>query len=348
MSRRNNAAAAGPIEDGDPYSNEKTARRHHILPTYNHNGHKVTPGIKPEGESGRKGIHPLHFLKITGRSTSKVSMIVNILWPFVPAAIAVHYADKEQHATIFALSYLGIIPAANLLGFAGQELARKLNKVFGILLEVTLGSVVEIVLFMILIKKDNGSGNFVPVIQAAILGSILTNLLLCLGLCFFVGGLRNDEQSFHEAISEVGSGLLLVAAFALLIPSAFNAALLSFTSTEGEEAFTPDMLRENTLKISQATAIVLLVAFLIFMFFNARSNHGIFDEVLEIDEQNDRDKHKDLTKSKLTFTECVVAISLSLALVSLLAVFLVEQIEPIVERGVPDAFMGLILVWTAV
>lgn len=63
-----------------------------------------------------------------------------------------------------------MVPTANLLGFAGQELARKLPKVLGILLEVTLGSVVEIVLFMVLIKFDNGEGNFVPVIQAAILG----------------------------------------------------------------------------------------------------------------------------------------------------------------------------------
>jgi len=49
------------------------------------------------------------------------------------------------------------------------------------------------------------------VIQAAILGSILATMLLCLGLCFFAGGLRRDEQSFNEAVSEAGSGLLFVA-----------------------------------------------------------------------------------------------------------------------------------------
>ena len=101
-----------------------------------------------------------------------------------------------------------MVPAANLVGFAGQELARKLPKVIGVLLETTLGSVVEIILFMVLIK--GGVGN-VPVIRAAILGSILANMLLCLGACFFAGGLRRDEQEFHEAISEAGSGLMLVA-----------------------------------------------------------------------------------------------------------------------------------------
>lgn len=101
-----------------------------------------------------------------------------------------------------------MIPAANLLGFAGQEFARKMPKVSGILIETTFGSIVEIVLFLILIIKHksgeaDGEGNLIPIIQAAILGSILTNLLLCLGLCFVVGGLRQQTQKFHAAVSEV-------------------------------------------------------------------------------------------------------------------------------------------------
>lgn len=54
---------------------------------------------------------------------------------------------------VFAVAYVGMIPAANLLGFAGQEFARKMPKVSGILIETTFGSVVEIVLFVILIVK---------------------------------------------------------------------------------------------------------------------------------------------------------------------------------------------------
>lgn len=101
-----------------------------------------------------------------------------------------------------------MVPAANLVGFAGQEFARKLPKVAGVVIETTFGSVVEIILFMVLIKSGDGN---VQVIRAAILGSILANMLLCLGACFFAGGLRRDEQVFHEAISEAGSGLMLVA-----------------------------------------------------------------------------------------------------------------------------------------
>ena len=58
------------------------------LPRFNHNGHEVTPGIEPEGESGRKGFHPFKFLKISFKSNSMISSWVNILWPMVPVAIA--------------------------------------------------------------------------------------------------------------------------------------------------------------------------------------------------------------------------------------------------------------------
>lgn len=104
---------------------------HPHMPTFNHNGHKVTRGIKPDGESGRAWIHPWHFTRICFRSTSHVSMVVNVLWPFVPAAIAMHFARPDQKLWNFILNYIAMVPTANLIGFAGQELARKLPKVFG-------------------------------------------------------------------------------------------------------------------------------------------------------------------------------------------------------------------------
>lgn len=52
----------------------------------NRNGHKVTKGIQPDGESGRAGIHPFHFLRICFRSTSNMSRLVNVLWPVVPVS----------------------------------------------------------------------------------------------------------------------------------------------------------------------------------------------------------------------------------------------------------------------
>lgn len=57
------------------------------------------------------------------------------------------------------------------------------------------------------------------------------------------------------------------------------------------------------------------------------------------------DRERDLARPKFTFTECAIALAISVALVSLIAISLVEEIEPMVEKfGIPDNFMGLILV----
>ncbi|KAK5940776.1 hypothetical protein PMZ80_007193 [Knufia obscura] len=326
--------------------------KHHMLPTYWQSGKLKTKGVNQEGESGRSGFHPFHFFHVAWHNANNVSKWLNILWPFVPVAIASHWAWKDRHATIFSLCYIAMIPAANMLGFAGQELARKLPRVLGILVETTLGSVVEIILFMVLTVRAANDYQYVAVLQAAILGSIMTNLLLCLGFCFLVGGMKNKgEQKFHAVISETGSGILLVAAFALLIPTAFYSALQSLTVTEpGNEnarqpSYTIEQLNHDTRGISHGTAIILIAAFIIYLIYCAFSAHSVFDEILAKDEAMDNDHHRDLAKKKFTFTECVIAITISIACVALVAVFLVEQIHYIVEeRHIPDAFLGFILV----
>lgn len=314
------------------HGQRKEFNSHRHLPF--HHGKKVTKGIKADGESGRKGFHPFHFLRICFRSSCTLSKYVNLLWPFVPAAFAVKYGTHNELWT-FILAYVAIVPAANLIGFAGQELSRKLPHVFGVVVETTLGSVVEIVLFMVLItegKNNNVEGNNVPVIRAAILGSILANLLLCLGLCFFAGGLRRQEQTFHEAVSEVGSNLMLVAGMALIVPAAFATAL------EGSTAISPELLSHRIVEISRATAIILLVSYLVYVFFQMRSHHGMYEDLLMQDEEKDADKHKDLNKAKLTLTEAIVALVISLTVVSFMAVFLVQEIEYLVEhQGIRDA-----------
>ncbi|KAJ0107840.1 hypothetical protein J7T55_007051 [Diaporthe amygdali] len=312
--------------------------------------HRVT--IAHEGESGRSGFHPRHFFHVLWLSSCTISKWVNVLWPFVPAAFVMHLLTRA-HLWAFAASYIAMIPAANLLGFAGQEFARKMPKVAGILIETTFGSIVEIILFVVLIVKHdveegNGDeGNLIPIIQAAILGSILTNLLLCLGLCFFFGGVRWTTQKFHPIVSEVGSGLLLVAAFALLIPSAFYSALKSETVPDVlgalHERFTEGKLQDDVLRISQTTSIVLIIAFFLYIWYCASSQHSIFDEVIEMDEHNDADREADEAKPKFTMTETVIALATSIVVVTLLLIFLVDNIEHVVESGVPDQFLGLIL-----
>jgi Ca2+:H+ antiporter len=317
--RKDHAHATSPISEEEPPSKE--SRDIEAQPG---SQGKQTKHIEADGESGRRGFHPLKFLTICWRSSCTASRYTNVLWPFTIAAMVLHFAFRHPSHDIelwtFITAYIGMVPAANLVGFAGQELARKLPKVYGVVLETTFGSVVEIVLFMVLIKQtETEEYHPVQIIRAAILGSILANLLLCLGLCFFIGGIFHPNQSFHEAISEVGSNLMLVACLGLVIPTIFFQAL-SASRTE-------EFLAPRVLKISRITAIVLLIAFFVYLWFQVRSHHGLYEDILEEDEHKDHDRHRDLAKAKLTFTEAVVGVVIGITFVSFMAVFLVEQIE---------------------
>jgi Ca2+:H+ antiporter len=75
-----------------------------------------------------------------------------------------------------------------------------------------------------------------------------------------------------------------------------------------------------------------------YLFFQMRTHHGIYDEILEGDEHKDADGLKDRFKPKLTLSESVLALVVSIACVSMIAVFLVTEIDFIVENhGVKDA-----------
>lgn len=101
--------------------------------------HRHLPrGVNPAGESHRRGFHPWYFLRICFRSSSIITTFVNILWPAVPAAIALYFIEVGQdrpdlEVPVFALNYVAMVPTANLIGFAGQQLATKLPKVLGML-----------------------------------------------------------------------------------------------------------------------------------------------------------------------------------------------------------------------
>jgi Ca2+:H+ antiporter len=98
--------------------------------------------------------------------------------------------------------------------------------------------------------------------------------------------------------------------------------------------------------ISRIISLLLIISYGIFTFFQTRTHHGIYNDVFEEDDQRDagRDEERH-SKEKLTMTESLIALGVSVALVTLMAITLVHEIEPILNQSsVTDPFMGLILV----
>ncbi|KAL7270225.1 hypothetical protein RUND412_007075 [Rhizina undulata] len=295
--------------------------------------HQRRENPEPSAEPVRRGFHPGKALVIALKSSCTLASYTNILLPFVPVGLILHWLEPGWHVRIFTVNFLAMIPMANLLAFSGQELARKMPRVIGMVTETMLGAAVEIILCMLLLFKDQ-----YQVIQAALLGSMLANLLLCTGLCFIVGGIRFKDQQFDETVVETSGGLLLLSVVGLTLPAAFHQS----TSSELTEA----ELDHGLLQISRVTGCLLLIAYALFLLFQLRTHHFLYDTLLN---ETEKKKHKTnvehFLKPKLTTGESIFFVLLSLTFVTFHAVFLVSEIHWIVsERHISDAFMGLILV----
>jgi len=107
----------------------------------------------------------------------------------------------------------------------------------------------------------------------------------------------------------------------LIVPAVFSTAL-----SAGQD------VDNKVLKISRATAIILLFAYGVYVFFQMRSHKGLYEEVLHADDKKDNDRTRDMYKAKLTLTESVIALVIAITCVSFMAIFLVERIEFIVEE----------------
>ncbi|EXJ83688.1 Ca2+:H+ antiporter [Capronia coronata CBS 617.96] len=203
---------------------------------------------------------------------------VNWLLVFVPVGIILGilvdwaHVDVVSPSVVFAINAVAIIPLASLLSYATESVAVRLGDTIGALLNVTFGNAVELIIFIIaLVAKE------VRVVQAAALGSILSNLLLILGMCFVAGGLRFREQLYNSTVSQMSACLLCLSVISLLLPTAFHA---SFSDTE-----TADHV---VLKVSRGTSVVLLLVYILYLLFSLKSHAFMYQSTPQhlIDEES--------------------------------------------------------------
>ena len=90
-----------------------------------------------------------------------------------------------------------------------------------------------------------------PSCASSIIGSILGNLLLVMGLAVFLGGLKYKEQRFNLKSAGTISSLLVISVIALMIPTVFDLAA---------RAVAPERVATLDVNLSDAAAVVLILA----------------------------------------------------------------------------------------
>ena len=58
--------------------------------------------------------------------------------------------------------------------------------------------------------------------KTSLIGSMLSNLLLVLGMCFFFGGISRSEQFFNVTVAQTAASLLALCIGSLIIPTVFK------------------------------------------------------------------------------------------------------------------------------
>jgi len=244
---------------------------------------------------------------------------LNLLLLFIPfgfIAKGVGWGDSA----IFILCMLAIIPLAFLLGTATEELALYTNQTLGGLLNATFGNATELIISIVALKS-----NLIRVVQASLLGSILSNLLLVLGCAFLFGGIKFPTQKFSKAAANTSSSLLTLAMLGILAPAAFIASRSGEANPDGDH---------QLLLFSRITAIFLFIIYLGYLFFQLKTHRHIFEEAEE-EEQED---------PQLFWWEAVGVLTVCTVLIAVFSEFIVDSITAVSSNwGMSQTFIGIVL-----
>ncbi|WP_067815157.1 calcium/proton exchanger [Nocardia inohanensis] len=167
--------------------------------------------------------------------------LIGLAGVVVAGAAVTNYAEVGGTVVPFAASGVALALLAALVGRSVEQVGERLGAGATGVVQSALGNLPE--LFVVLFALKSG---LYEVATATIVGSILANVLLVLGLAFIAGGVKNGVQRFDSAAARRLSLMLTLSVAALVIPAL--TALLH----------TPAAGHERTLSIAVSVLLLLL------------------------------------------------------------------------------------------
>jgi len=213
------------------------------------------------------------------------------------------------------------------MGRATEEIALRTSESIGGLLNATFGNAAEMIIALLLIYSAYQEVDpevqmfYIHLVQASLIGSILGNLLLVMGLAFVWGGIHFPEQKFSETQVSSNGSLLLLSMIVLIIPTVFHS---SVGGEVGDDAL------QN---LSHIAALILLLIYGMFLYFQFRSHVHLF--------ATDGSHHEE---PEMTQRDAAILLVVATVLVSWMAEILVHSVESAADdMGLPHLFIGVIL-----
>jgi Ca2+:H+ antiporter len=258
-----------------------------------------------------------------------------LLTPFILAAVLLEFVFHASPTVIFFCAAAGIIPTAALMGLATEELAARSGPGIGGFLNVTFGNAAELIIAIFLLAEG-----LQEVVKASIIGSILGNLLLVLGLSMVVGGAKRTHQTFNRAAANAQATMLFLAVAALLMPAIY--ALVSGAGLPPIDAEIVDY-GSDLEELSIGVAIVLGITYLLGLLFSLRTHKDLFNPVAEDGEEGESG-HGHATYG-WSVKKSIGMLAIAGAAVGLVSEILVGSISEASDSiGISEFFVGIIVV----
>jgi Ca2+/H+ antiporter len=167
------------------------------------------------------------------------------------------------------------------LSWVTEQVALHTNQTIGALLNATFGNAPELLISVAALRSG-----YYRVVQLAMLGSMLTNMILIFGISCIIGGLRWQVQEIRLTSGNVSVGMLLVATAGSLFPAIL---ILSgqFPEAEGPTATALDLTRNSAsrdrpsqeeITLSRVNAAVMFILYLCYLVFQLGTHKDEFDD----------------------------------------------------------------------
>lgn len=248
---------------------------------------------------------------------SSEKRLVNLLLFATPFAIASGLLQWSDFWT-FILNFIAMIPLAALLGDFTEVAASHIGATFGGLLNASFGNAVEVVVSIQALRF-----NEIRVVQASLMGSVLSNLLLVLGTCFFAGGIVNLKNSKHQSFNVMAAksncSLLLLSSLALVLPTPLGNYY--------------ELANDEVLSVSRFSACALLFMYCQLLYFQLKTHKELFE-----DDEDDEDE------DRMSLWGSIIGLASITAIVAWLSGFLVDAIDGFtIKANLSKTFVGIIL-----
>jgi len=238
-------------------------------------------------------------------------------WTLLAVPLSLAAAWSNQSATlVFVVAAAAIIPLAGYMGEATEHLASHSGPAVGGLLNATFGNAAELIIAIVALRAG-----LVELVKASIMGSILGNLLLILGLSILAGSLKKPIITFNRTAAGASASMLALAVLALTIPALFHA--LHPAAGAAEE-----------LHLSEAVALILVVTYLSSLLFTLKTHRRMFGG----------EPHP-VVGHAWSRSASLVVLVLATVGVAAESEILVGSVEPMTAAlGLSHTFVGLILI----